>query len=187
LGKCVKALERAGFETYGIEPSEPFRQRALSMMGISPEQLQLARLEDAKFPGNSFDFITFGAVLEHLYDPSTSIAQALQWAKPGGLVHIEVPSSKWLTNRISNFVYAIQGLDYVSNISPMHNPFHLYEFGLKSFQANSAAGNYQIAHHEYLACRTYLPRAIDFVVKPFMAATNTHMQLEIWLRKPSVE
>ena len=187
LGKSIKALERAGFDTYGIEPSEPFRERALSMMQISPDRLQLATLEDAKLPRDSFDFITFGAVLEHLYDPSASIAHALQLAKPGGLVHIEVPSSKWLTNKISNFAYAIQGLDYISNLSPMHSPFHLYEFGLKSFQANAIRSNYQIAHHEYLVCQTYLPRAVDFLVKPFMAATNTGMQLEIWLRKPSAK
>lgn len=183
VGKCIKALERAGFKAFGIEPSEPFYDRALSKMELSPEQLQLTRLEDAKFQDNSFDFITFGAVLEHLYDPSESIARALEWTKPGGLVHIEVPSSKWLTNRISNMVYAIQGLDYVANISPMHSPFHLYEFDLKSFETNSGINGYAIAHHEYMVCSTYLPRAMDFFIKPIMAATDTGMQLEIWLRK----
>lgn len=183
VGKCVKALERAGFNTFGIEPSQPFYDKALAKMGLSAAQLQLSRLEDANFQESSFDFITFGAVLEHLYDPSASIARALEWTKPGGLVHIEVPSSKWLTNRISNMVYALQVLDYVSNISPMHSPFHLYEFGLKSFEANSGINDFAIAHYEYMVCSTYLPRALDFLVKPLMTATNTGMQLEVWLRK----
>lgn len=183
IGKCMKALENAGFEAFGVEPSRPFYERAVERMGVARGQVQTVRLEDAVFESNYFDFITFGAVLEHLYNPSESISRALQWTKPGGLIHIEVPSSRWLTNRIANLVYAIQGLDYVSNISPMHRPFHLYEFGLKSFEANSAISNYEIAHHAYLVCSTYLPRALDFLVKPFMAATNTGMQLEIWLRK----
>ena len=28
----------------------------------------------------------------------------------------------------------MRGTNYVTNISPMHSPFHLYEFGLKSFE-----------------------------------------------------
>lgn len=183
VGNCMRALERAGFEAFGIEPSRHFHERALNAMGIAPGNLQCDRLEDARFANDSFDFVTFGAVLEHLYDPSSSIAKALAWVKPGGLIHIEVPSSKWLTNRISNLVYALQGLDYVANLSPMHNPFHLYEFGLRSFEANSSFNGYAIAHHEYIVCRTYLPRAVDFIARPLMAATDTGMQLAVWLRK----
>jgi 2-polyprenyl-3-methyl-5-hydroxy-6-metoxy-1,4-benzoquinol methylase len=43
------------------------------------------------FPEAHFDFITFGAVLEHLYDPSMSIHKAMSWLKPSGIMHIEVP------------------------------------------------------------------------------------------------
>ncbi len=183
VGKCMRALERAGFEAIGIEPSAPFYERALRDLGVSPSQLALTMLEDAEFAAGSFDFVTLGAVLEHLYDPAGSIEKALHWAKPGGLIHIEVPSSKWLTNKISNLAYALQGLDYVSNISPMHSPFHLYEFGLRSFEHNAKILNYEIAHHEYVVCSTYLPRALDLIFRPIMAATDTGMQLEIWLRK----
>lgn len=184
VGKCVKALERSGFEAFAIEASQPFYDRAISKTGLRPAQIQLARLEDAHFADDTFDFITFGAVLEHLYDPSESIGKALSWAKPGGLIHIEVPSSKWLTNRISNLIYALQGLDYASNISPMHMPFHLYEFDLKSFEVNGVRLNYEVAFSRYMVCSTYLPRALDFLMKPLMAATNTGMQLEVWIRKP---
>lgn len=183
VGKCMKALERAGFEAHGIEPSSPFFERALSSMGVPPDRITLVSIEEAVLPADRFDFITFGAVLEHLFDPAGAIERALAWAKPGGFVHIEVPSSRWLTNKIANCVYRVQGLDYVSNISPMHNPFHLYEFGLDSFRHKGRLLGCEIAHYEYMVCNTYLPRAIDFIIKPLMSATDSGMQLEVWLRK----
>jgi SAM-dependent methyltransferase len=183
LGKCMIALEKSGFDTFGIEPSEPFYVRALEKMGISEEKLKLASLEEAEYPPEQFDFITFGAVLEHLYDPSAAIEKALTWLKPSGLIQIQVPSSAWLTGKIYNWIYRVQGLDYVGNISPMHPPFHLYEFGLKSFEKHSAKFNYEIAGHRYELCNTFLPKIFDPIMKPIMSKTDTGMELEIWLRK----
>lgn len=183
LGKCMIALEKSGFTAYGLEPSEPFYKRAIEKMGVSKDRLILSSLEDAEYPAEKFDFITFGAVLEHLYDPSLAIEKALKWLKPQGLIQIEVPSSAWLTNKIYNLIYRVQGLDYVGNISPMHTPFHLYEFGLKSFEEHSQSRGYEIARHRFLVCDTYLPKVLDPVIKPIMAKTNTGMQLDMWLRK----
>ncbi len=183
IGKCMVALNNAGFDTYGIEPSSPFYQRAIDIMKISPDKLELCSLEETEFQSNSFDFITFGAVLEHLYDPSNSLRKALGWLKPGGVVHAEIPSSNWLTNKIINFLYKIRGMDYVANISPMHTPYHLYEFDIKSFLKNAKINGYEVVQHQYYVCDTYLPSFLDFIVKPIMKATNTGMQLSIWLRK----
>ena len=95
------ALKKAGFDSYGLEPSVPFYNKAIDKMGISPHALVLSKIEDAKYPDNFFDFITFGAVLEHLYNPSLSITTALRWLKPKGIIHIEVPSSDWLISRLA--------------------------------------------------------------------------------------
>jgi 2-polyprenyl-3-methyl-5-hydroxy-6-metoxy-1,4-benzoquinol methylase len=183
LGKCMIALEKQGYEAYGLEPSEPFYQKAINNMGISPSKLKLSSIEQADYPYNTFDFITFGAVLEHLYNPSDSIEKAMKWLKPGGVIHIEVPSSKWLINKLINFSYRLRGLDYVGNISPMHTPFHLYEFGLKSFKMNGEKNNYSIAHYQYYVCQTYMPKIIDVFAKPYMKNTDTGMQLVVWLKK----
>ncbi|MBK9421145.1 MAG: methyltransferase domain-containing protein [Flavobacteriales bacterium] len=86
LGKAMIALERAGFDTYGVEPSIPFRDRAISRMGRDPNRLRSGGIEEAVYDAGQFDFITFGAVLEHLYDPSASLAKALlaapRWINP---------------------------------------------------------------------------------------------------------
>ena len=183
LGKCMIALKKQGCETYGLEPSEMFYYRAIEKMGINKDRLKLTSAEEAKYAENFFDFITFGATLEHLYDPSACIRKAIKWLKPEGVIHVEVPSSDWLTNKIANIYYSVIGTDYVANISPMHNPYHLYEFSLKSFEEHSKRFNYEIADYDYYVCQSYLPKIIDFFVKPYMKWTKTGMQLAVWLRK----
>jgi len=184
LGKCMISLQNAGYDPYGFEPSIPFYQKAIEKMKIPPEKLQLGMIENIEYPKDNFDFITFGAVLEHLYDPSAAIKKAMNWLKPGGLIHIEVPSSKYLIPRIFNFYFRLRGTNYVNNISPMHRPFHLFEFGIDSFKVNGANNNYEIAHHEYYVCDIYfIPRLFHPFFKWYMSKTNTGMQLAVWLRK----
>jgi 2-polyprenyl-3-methyl-5-hydroxy-6-metoxy-1,4-benzoquinol methylase len=183
LGKAMLVLSKLGFDTYGFEASEQFYERAISKMGISPDKLKLGKIEDVDYPGNHFDFISFGAVLEHLYDPSDSINKALKWLKPGGIIHIEVPSADWLISKIINTFYKLRGTDYIGNISPMHVPYHLYEFSINSFKEHSKKYNYEIELYEYYVCETYMPKIADFILKPIMKWTNSGMQLCVWLRK----
>jgi ubiquinone/menaquinone biosynthesis C-methylase UbiE len=183
LGKQMIALSNAGFDTYGFEPSKPFFERAISQMNISEQKLKFGMIENVDYPEAHFDFISFGAVLEHLYDPSDSIKKAMLWLKPKGIIHIEVPSSDWLINKIINLYYKLRLSDYVGNISPMHEPFHLHEFSLDSFKLHAKNNNYEIAFHEYYVCETYMPKLADYILKPYMKMTNTGMQLTVWLQK----
>ncbi len=183
LGKAMRALENAGHDAYGVEPTSSFRERAIRSMGISPERLAQQSVEEATFPDGMFDWVTFGAVLEHLYDPDAALKKAIRMLRVGGLVHAEVPSSKWLTSRIGTLVYRMQGLDYVSNISPMHTPFHIYEFGLESFKQWAQKNGCELANHEYMVCSTYLPKLVDPFARWLMEKTDRGMQLVVWLRK----
>jgi SAM-dependent methyltransferase len=183
LGKGMIALTKAGLDAYGFEPSKPFYERAISRMGIPADKLKLGMIEDMDYPENSFDFISFGAVLEHLYNPAQSIEMAMKWLKPEGIIYIQVPSSHWLVNKLVNFYYRLVGTDYVANISPMHDPYHLYEFGLASFQAHAQKHQYEVAFHEFYVCQTYMPKLADYLLKPYMKYTNTGMQLSVWLKK----
>lgn len=183
IGKQMKVLESIGFETYGIEPSQTFYNKAISKLGILENRLKMESIEDASYPADEFDFISFGVVLEHIYKPSQALNKALNWLKPGGLIHIEVPSSNWLTNKIINFLYRIRGLDYTGHLSPMHEPFHLHEFSLESFKKNATINGYEIVFHEHYVCNTYLPKFLNSILKPLMKWTNTGMQLCVWLKK----
>lgn len=183
LGKSMIALDKIGFDTYGLEPSEPFYKKAIEKMKINPEKLKLGMIEEIDYIENEFDFITFGAVMEHLYSPSQSIEKAMTWLKPNGIVHIEVPSSHWLINKLINFYYKLIGTDYVGNISPMHPPYHLYEFSLDSFKLHGEKNNYEVLFYEYHVCETYMPKFLSIFVKPYMKWTNTGLQLCVYLRK----
>lgn len=184
LGKCMISLQKAGFDAYGMEPSKPFYERAISRMNISPEKLQLGMVEDVDYPAEHFDFITFGAVLEHLYDPAGSIQAAMKWLKKDGLIHIEVPCSRFLFQKMVNVYNRLRGTRFVTNISPMHAPFHLYEFDVRSFRELGQKANFEIVKHQYFVCDVmFVPRLIKPLFTAYMKWTNTGMQLVVWLKK----
>jgi SAM-dependent methyltransferase len=184
LGKGMLSLSQAGFDTYGFEPSKPFYDRALSEMKIDPSRLKLGMVENMEYETGQFDFISFSAVFEHLYHPAQSLEKALRWLKPGGIIHIEVPSSKHLIAKIINFYYRLAGTNYVTNLSPMHEPFHMYEFGFDSFTALGKKLNYTVVGHTYYVCEILsIPRPFHFFLRHYMKWTNTGMQLTVWLKK----
>lgn len=181
LGKAMKSLSAAGFDSWGIEPSPGFRAKAIEMMGLDPDRVQLAPVEGAEFE-ERFDFITFGAVLEHLYSPSLAIERVMHWLKPGGVIQAEVPSSRWLVAKIVNAWFRLSGTNFVTHISPMHSPFHLYEFGLRSFELNGRRLGYRVAEHRFMTCEVmHLP--LKPLFRRLMDVTDTGMQLTVYLTR----
>jgi len=87
-----------------------------------------------------------------------------------------------LVARLLNLAYRVRGLDYVTNLSPMHPPYHLYEFTLESFVQHGRRTSYSVVDHRFYVCETFLPRVVDRLANRVMTATNTGMQLEVWLR-----
>ncbi len=185
IGRAMSALERHGFDTYGLEPSRSFHQRALSR-GIHTDRLQLAAIEEADYEQDMFDLVSFGAVLEHLRDPAVALGRALGWLAPGGLIQAEVPSARWLLARLLNAAYRAQGLDYVTNLSPMHPPYHLYEFALASFQRHGDRTGYKVIAHQSFVCETFLPQPLRTLATRVMRETGTGMQLQVWLARAAL-
>jgi 2-polyprenyl-3-methyl-5-hydroxy-6-metoxy-1,4-benzoquinol methylase len=184
LGKAMLSMEHAGFETYGMEPSVPFHKKAISEMGVNAERLKLGAIEELDYAPNTFDFITFGAVYEHLYDPNLCMQKAMTWLKPGGILHAEVPSSKWLMPKIMNFYFRLIGTNYVTNLSPMHTPFHLHEFTEKSFEELGKKIGYTIEKRRTEVCSIYfVPKIFHPLLRWYMKTTQTGMQLTVYLRK----
>ncbi len=91
LGKEARVMREMGFDVYGFEPSEPFFRKAVELLGADGNRFQLATIEEAEFDKQSFDFVSFGAVLEHLYDPSAALAKAMSWLKPAALYMVKYP------------------------------------------------------------------------------------------------
>lgn len=183
-GKAMKALTRSGFDTVGIEPSASFRQVAIDRGGIAADRIHQATIEDAQFPADHFDFITFGAVLEHLYDPGEAISKAVKWLKPGGAMQIEVPNANHFMNRLFNLFFRARGTNFVSHISPMHSPFHIYEFTLDSFRRHGQEHGYTVGRHYFDVCHIYhLPSVTHPPLRWYMDRTDTGMQLTVYLTR----
>ena len=187
LGKCMKSLTEAGFDASGIEPSDQFRDKAIELMGADAGRLQAATLEEAEFAPNSFDFITFGAVLEHLYDPDLALRKALGWLRPGGVIQAEVPNADFLVAKLVNVFFRLRGTNFITNTNPMHPPFHIYEFTLNSFEKNGARSGYEVVEHDYMVCTIYhVPKLLHPPLRWWMDRMNSGMQLTVWLRgKPA--
>ena len=185
LGMGMIAMQQEGMDVYGIEASVPFYERAIEKMNISTERLKCESIEDVEYEPGSFDFVNFGAVLEHFYNPSDCVLKAMKWLKPGGILFIEVPSSNYLVTKMLNMYYKLTGSDYVSHISPMHQPFHLHEFLLKSFLEHSKINNnlYSVPYCKYEPCTAYMPKLLNKLFIWYMKKTNKGMQLCIYLKK----
>ncbi len=184
IGKAMLSMVSLGFDAYGLEPSIPFYERAISKMGIKADKLKLGSIEELEYDKETFDFITFGAVFEHLYEPSKCLEKALTWLKPNGVLHIEVPSADWLMPKIMNLYFRLRGTNYVTNLSPMHAPYHLHEFTLKSFTELSRKLSFDIVESYYEVCTIYhIPKIFHGLLRMYMQKTNKGMQLTVFLKK----
>lgn len=184
LGKCMIALDQAGFSAFGIEPSETFYQKAISKMNINPNMLELSMIEDVEYPENMFDFITIGAVFEHLYHPANTLEKALKWLKPSGIIHIEVPSSNHFLAKVINVYNRLRGSNFVTNLSPMHSPFHLYEFSFDSFEQLGKKLDFTIVKKEqYVGPIYFFPKFLHKGLRWYMHKTKTGMQFTIYIKK----
>lgn len=184
IGKDIKTLTRCGFECFGIEPSPSFREKALEFTGLNHDRIKGCSIEDASFPSNSFDFISFGAVFEHLYHPALSLQRVIYWLKPGGIIHIEVPSSRWLVERIYHLILKARGSELTSYLSPMHPPFHLYSFSIESFQILSSELGLRIIEQKYhVNSALHFPHPLKGLASGLMKQSKRGMQLTVWLAK----
>lgn len=184
IGKALRALTQANFDAWGIEPSSTFCAKAREFTGLDETRIINTSIEGADLPEAEFDFVTFGAVFEHLYHPRECLEKALAWCKPGGIVHIEVPSSRWLIESMYQSYLKVTGSSLAAYLSPMHSPYHLYSFSQKSFEANQEAMGFRLLKSRIDPCTVYyFPVFMKPLISRLMQATGTGMQLTVYLQK----
>ena len=143
LGNMALAFHRQGHRVTGLEPSSSFFRAASRHDG--PEILQ-STLQQAEF-SDSFDLIVFLAVFEHLTDPIGDFNKAVDLLREGGRICIlNVPNAKYAKTRLANFALRCLLRPYVINCSPLHPPFHLWEFQRESLTALGKRFNLEVVH-----------------------------------------
>jgi ubiquinone/menaquinone biosynthesis C-methylase UbiE len=153
VGRGFLALKQAGFDTWAIEPSPSFRAKALEVTGATEDRIGLSSVEEASFPESTFDFVSFGSVFEHLYNPDKALERSMKWVRPGGIWYAEVPSADHLIAKLINAYFRLIGVSFVTNLSPMSSPFHIHEFTKKTFEKyQQRSGTLELCAYEYEVC-----------------------------------
>lgn len=74
---------------YGIELNENSASIASLVADVIPYNVENG---DLPYPQKSFDYIIFGDVLEHLYDPWKTLENMHRLLKPGGKILASIPN-----------------------------------------------------------------------------------------------
>ncbi|MDD4940135.1 MAG: class I SAM-dependent methyltransferase [Candidatus Omnitrophica bacterium] len=119
-GFFLKAAERLGWETMGIEISEFACLFASQRLGLN---VMNSRLEDAGLPKNHFDVIVMFMVLEHFPDPVRILQIAKESLKTGGIMIIKIPNYR-----------CVESVIFKSKWHQLSFPYHLYIFSPASMK-----------------------------------------------------
>jgi len=88
-GEVVYVLRRMGFEASGLEPDEHYARHARETLGVA---VATGFVQDATFPGGTFDAVTMYHALEHVENPLAILARLRSWIGDGGVLLVEVPN-----------------------------------------------------------------------------------------------
>ena len=94
-GTFLAIFKEAGWETWGVEPSES--AKVAKGKGI---RMSRTTIEKAKLPRNYFDVVILNHTLEHLKNPISVLKKVRTLLKKGGIVFIDVPNFGGLSARI---------------------------------------------------------------------------------------
>lgn len=114
IGLFLKAARARGWEVEGVDPS-PWPAGYAREESRVPVRTQ--SLEEAAFPDNAFDVVTFWSTVEHLSDPLRVLREARRVVRPGGSIWIAVPN----TNSLGVFLHG-------ENEHNLAKPEHLFHF-----------------------------------------------------------
>jgi len=94
-GSFVALMQNAGYSACGVEMSPWVVGFGKATFGIP---IYIGPVESLDIPASSLDFVVIMDVLEHLFDPATTMARCLELLKPDGVLLIQTPQFREKTN-----------------------------------------------------------------------------------------
>jgi SAM-dependent methyltransferase len=129
-GQFLVKMRKLGWEVTGIEPDR-------QAVKIAREQFDLnihkGTLEEGKFPGDIFDAVTIVHVIEHVWDPTSTLQECHRILKPSSRLVIITPNIESLGHRL--FRKAWRGLEV---------PRHLYLFSPRTLRVCAERAGLQV-------------------------------------------
>ena len=163
-GEMLKAATARGWKAVGLEPASGFARFAREYSGAEVIE---ARLEERPFEENSFDVVTLGAVLEHVFNPVEVLREINRVLRPGGILWLDVPNEAGAFYRMGNLYQRLRGRDWVVNLSPTFPPYHVFGFTRKSVRSLAKLTGFHVAR-----LKTYATTAVidtrESPVSPFL-------------------
>jgi SAM-dependent methyltransferase len=114
-GEALEVARQRGWIGVGVEPIEASAERARSR-GLT---VRTGTLNDAGLLPCAFDLVAAWHVLEHLLEPVAFLRQLARYARPGGLVAVEVPNWRHRSRRaIGRDWDQLCPLEHVNHFTP---------------------------------------------------------------------
>lgn len=128
-GEVFWAATESGWDAEGIDPSREFIEMGRERLGVEG---RVTDLEDAGFADNSFDAVVMTGIIEHLYDPASTLSHAWRVLRPGGILYLDAPNEDGLYMSIGNLYMRLRGKDWVVVMAPTFPPYHVQGFNRQS-------------------------------------------------------
>ncbi len=127
-GEVLLAARERGWRAQGVEPERTAAEMAIGR-GLDVE---IALLEEAGLPEQSFDVVSAFHVLEHIPDSRTFLTTLARWARPGGYVAIEVPNFHSVQRRrLGHHWPGLRPLEHLVHFTPHTLPRTMRAAGIE--------------------------------------------------------
>lgn len=165
VGNFCLQLKRNHCEVWGLEINSEAAEEASKvcdrvLVGSFEDQFQF-------LPNHYFDCVVFNDVLEHLYDPWTTIAQVKHLLKNDGVLVSSIPNFRYIGNLITeilidkNFEYKPEG--------GILDDTHLRFFTSKSILNMFRRAGYEVLVHEGIRpCKSWKEKLVIFLSFGFL-------------------
>jgi 2-polyprenyl-3-methyl-5-hydroxy-6-metoxy-1,4-benzoquinol methylase len=140
-GEVVRAAHECGWEAEGCDLSPEFVRYAREVNGV---RAHAATLEQMRYPDASFDVVTLVEVIEHLYEPAVTARELSRVVRPGGLVYLSTPNEESIYQSLGNLYYKARGRDWVVNLCPTWNLYHIHGFSPRSLSYLLEENNFEM-------------------------------------------